>query len=106
MMTEVAKEVASRCRLDLDFFWGLPTANCKVTVSLEGWGAPCTFEMAGESYSRVFNRVIQALGTKFTIKELHFREACPYRIGCFWTAAKCGGCVSVSCESRYWNFEK
>ena len=80
-MTEVAKEVASRCQEDLlgqcgdaveerrrrGWGWG----GCKITVSLKGWGEPCTFEMAGESYMHMFNRVAQAVEAKFTIEKVH-----------------------------------
>ena len=49
--------------------WG----SFKVAVSIEGgWGSPCTFEMAGESYIQELNRVAQEVRAKFTIKKLHF----------------------------------
>ena len=79
-MIEVVKEVARRCQKDIDLYW--PTnaggrrswkvGQCKVTVSFDGWGIPSTFEMAGESYRQELNRVAQAVGAKFTIKNLQF----------------------------------
>ena len=83
MVTEVAKEVASRCQKELHLYWAdtAEKRRCqrsegeafKVTVSLEGWGDPCTFEMAGSSYRQEFNRAAQAVAAKFTIKKLHFQ---------------------------------
>ena len=80
MVTEVAKEVASRCQKEIHLYWAdtagmrhMSEVAFKVTVSLEGWGDPCTFEMAGSSYRQEFNRAAQAVAAKFTIKKLHFR---------------------------------
>ena len=83
MVTEVAKEVASRCQKVIHLYWAdtAEKRRCqrrskeafKVTVSLEGWGDPCTFEMAGSSYRQEFNRAAQAVAAKFTIKKLHFQ---------------------------------
>ena len=40
-------------------------------MTIKGWDAPCTFEMMGESYMDEFNKVVEAVGAKFTIKKLN-----------------------------------
>ena len=64
MMMAVAKEVATRCQknTERDFL--------KLTLSLDNWNAPHTFEMTGDKYRQEFARVAAVVGTKFTIKRL------------------------------------
>ena len=69
MMMAVAKEVATRCQentedAERDFL--------KLTLSLDNWNAPHTFEMTGDKYRQEFARVAAVVEAKFTIKKLEF----------------------------------
>ena len=84
MTAEVVKEVASRFKISLGsngqgnsvlfcFKKGMKlhfTNSFKVAVSIQGWGAPVTFEMGGEHHLKELNQVAQTVGAKFTIKEV------------------------------------
>ena len=41
-----------------------------VAISIQGWGALGTFEMGGVHHLKELNRVAEAVGSKFTIKEV------------------------------------
>ena len=71
MMMAVAKEVATRCQENTkrDFL--------KLSLSLDNWDAPHTFEMTGDKYRQEFARVAAVVGTKFTIKRLHLGVGFP-----------------------------
>jgi len=62
MTAEVVKEVASRFEIRIRSF--------KVAVSIQGWGAPVTYEMVGEEHLEELNQAAQTVGAKFTIKEV------------------------------------
>ena len=67
MMMAVTKEVATRCKKNTeDAEWGF----FKLTLSLDNWNAPHTFEMNGDKYRQEFTKVAAVVGTKFTIKRL------------------------------------
>ena len=104
MKTEVAKEVASRCQKIIHLYWAETAeerrlmnggGDCKVTVSLQGWGDPCTFEMAGESYMQQFNRVAQVVEARFTIKKLHFGG-----VGGGWNVIRCLRMIAGQVEEQ------
>ena len=104
MKTEVAKEVASRCQKIIHLYWSETAeerrlmnggGDCKVTVSLQGWGDPCTFEMAGKSYMQQFNRVAQAVEARFTIKKLHFGG-----VGGGWNVIRCLRMIAGQVEEQ------
>ena len=67
MMMAVAKEVATRCQENTEDDEG---GFLKLTLSLDNWNAPHTFEMTGDKYRQEFARVAALVGTKFTIKRL------------------------------------
>ena len=104
MKTEVAKEVASRCQKIIHLYWSETAeerrlmnggGDCKVTVSLQGWGDPCTFEMAGKSYMQQFNRVAQVVEARFTIKKLHFGG-----VGGGWNVIRCLRMIAGQVEEQ------
>ena len=68
MGSEVVKEVASRFKILLP----VPEIFSKVKVSIQGWGAPATFEMNG-NHLRELMRVAREVGSKFNIKEVFGR---------------------------------
>ena len=72
MTAEVVKEVASRFEIRIRSF--------KVAVSIQGWGAPVTYEMVGEEHLEELNQAAQTVGAKFTIKEV---RACLFYYYCF-----------------------
>ena len=81
---EVVKEVASRFKIFLAVDeLGNNYIECskkgskthsrnfsKVAVSIQGLGAPVTFEMGGEDHLKELNKVAQTVRAKFTIKEV------------------------------------
>ena len=84
MLAEVVKEVASRFKIFLavdehgnnyidcskkgeDTHW---KNFSKVSVSIQGWGAPVTFEMGGEYHLEELKQVARTIGAKFAIKEV------------------------------------
>ena len=88
MMAEVVKEVANRFvfKTDEDGGWHSGKTGVigkclfKVKVTIQGWDKD-TFEMGGEDHLKELNSVAQAVGTKFTIKEVAtFRTLAPGHI--------------------------
>ena len=88
MMAEVVKEVANRFvfKTDEDGDWlsgktgVLGRCLFKVKVTIQGWDKD-TFEMGGEDHLKELNSVAQAVGTKFTIKEVKtYRTLAPSHI--------------------------
>ena len=67
MMIAVTKEVATRCQENTEDDEG---GFLKLTLSLDNWNAPHTFEMTGDKYRQEFAKVAALVGTKFTIKRL------------------------------------
>ena len=74
-MTAVAKEVATRCQENTEDAEG---DFLKLTLSLDHWNAPHTFEMTGDKYRQEFARVAAVVGTKFTIKRLRLGVGCGF----------------------------
>ena len=85
MTAEVVKEVASRFKISFSVdAHGNSKLYCgtkgmklpffkdpfMVAISIQGWGAPGTFEMGGLYHLKELNRVAEAVGSKFTIKEV------------------------------------
>ena len=83
MMMAVAKEVAIRCQQNAEDaneevkdqvkslpLWDSMRDFLKLTLSLDNWNAPHTFEMTGDKYRQEFTKVAAVVGTKFTIKRL------------------------------------
>ena len=83
-VAEVVKEVASRFKIsfavDED---GNNYIDCgkkgaethlknfsKVAVSIQGWGAPVTFEIGGKDQLNELHKVARAVGAKFSVKEV------------------------------------
>ena len=69
MMMAVAREVATRCQENTGDAEG---DFLKLTLSLDDWDDPHTFEMAGDKYRQEFARVAAVVEAKFTIKKLEF----------------------------------
>ena len=83
-VAEVVKEVASRFKISLAVDEdGNNYIVCgkkgeethlknfsKVAVSVQGWGAPLTFEIGGEDQLNELHKVARAVGAKFSIKEV------------------------------------
>ena len=96
MRTEVLKEVASRFKahpgsLEAPVVSWHPSygkneeawisSYCQFSVINQGWGSPFfTFEMGSEGELKELNRVAQAVGSKFTIKEV--KTFAPLLMGC------------------------
>ena len=89
MMVEVVKEVASRFIFQTEeggdcYHSGnsrplvyLSRRLFKVKVSIQGWEND-TFEIAGEDHLKELNRIAQAIGARFTIKEVEtYRSLAP-----------------------------
>ena len=84
MAAEVVKEVASRFKIFLTVgAHGNNYLHCskkgaktrvrslfKVTISIQGWGTPVTFEIGGEEHLKELNRIAQTVRAKFTIREV------------------------------------
>ena len=78
MAAEVLKEVATRFKISLSvdakdnnhFYCTKKGAkiqlrsSVKVVVSIQGWGAPATFEMCGEHHLEELNEAAQMVGAK------------------------------------------
>jgi len=73
MMMAVAKEVATRCQENTENAEG---GFLKLSLSLDNWDAPHTFEMTGHKYRQEFAKVAAVVGTKFTIKRLRLDVGC------------------------------
>ena len=76
MMIEVVKGVASRCQKNSQFRFGKKqhwswSSGVEVSLTIKGWEAPCTFEMMGESCMDEFNKTVEAVGAKCTVKKLN-----------------------------------
>ena len=69
MMMAVAREVATRCQENTEDAEG---DFLKLSLSLDDWDAPHTFEMTGDKYRQEFARVAAVVEAKFTIKRLEF----------------------------------
>ena len=67
MMMAVAREAATRCQENTGDAEG---DFLKLSLSLDDWDAPHTFEMTGDKYRQEFARVAAVVETKFTIKRL------------------------------------
>ena len=70
MMSEVLKAAASRMQFPCD------ETAARVKVSVQGWGAPVTLDVAGENLVELTG-VAQAVGAKFTLEEVEV-------VDCFW----------------------
>jgi len=69
MMMAVAGEAATRCQENTGDAEG---DFLKLSLSLDDWDAPHTFEMTGDKYRQEFARVTAVVEAKFTIKRLEF----------------------------------